>query len=242
MRRAVAKVLRGVHRAGAIVRSELRLFALKARYPGFHTEGRVTIGPNCNIMVGEGSTLWLRNTSVERDVTIIVSNGGTIDYAGFRLGRGTFLVAQDRITLGPGGAIAEYVVVRDAQHRPNVPLEHNVFDTGPILMGDDVGIAIHSVILYGVTIGDGAVVAAGSIVNRDVPAHKTVAGAPAKVVADSPNWGRTSRMSDVPGAPDDETRADDLPDDPITAREAAEQELIEEGESEAGAELGDEMD
>jgi hypothetical protein len=48
-------------------------------------------------------------------------------------------------------------------------------------------------------------------------------------------------MSDAPGAPDDETRADDLPDDPITAREAAEQELIEEGESDAGAELGDEM-
>jgi len=65
---------------------------------------------------------------------------------------------------------------------------------------------------------------------------------PARVVGDSPNWGRSPRMTDVPGAPDDETHADDLPDDPITAREAAEQELIEDGESEAGSELGDEMD
>ena len=48
-------------------------------------------------------------------------------------------------------------------------------------------------------------------------------------------------MTDVPGVPDD-VDPDDLPDDPITAREAAEQELIEDGESEAGAELGDEMD
>jgi hypothetical protein len=50
-------------------------------------------------------------------------------------------------------------------------------------------------------------------------------------------------MSDPndPGVPDDDVRADDLPDDPITAREAAEQELIEEGESEVGAELGDQM-
>jgi hypothetical protein len=48
-------------------------------------------------------------------------------------------------------------------------------------------------------------------------------------------------MSDDPGLPDEDTDADELPDDPITAREAAEQVLIEEGESEAGAELGDEM-
>lgn len=46
---------------------------------------------------------------------------------------------------------------------------------------------------------------------------------------------------DIPGVPDG-ADPNDLPDDPITAREAAEQVLIEEGESEAGAELGDEMD
>ena len=49
-------------------------------------------------------------------------------------------------------------------------------------------------------------------------------------------------MSDDPGIRDDDVDADDLPDDPITAREAAEQVLIEEDESEAGAVLGDEID
>jgi hypothetical protein len=47
--------------------------------------------------------------------------------------------------------------------------------------------------------------------------------------------------ADVPGVPEG-VDPNELPDDPITAREAAEQVLIEEGESEAGAELGDEMD
>jgi acetyltransferase-like isoleucine patch superfamily enzyme len=238
MRRVIAKGLRGVHRVGTILRSELRLLALKARFPGLHTEGRVSIGPGCTVVVTEGSTLWLRNVSVERDVTIIVTNGGTIDWAAYRLGRGSFVVAQDRIRIGPGGGVAEYVVIRDAQHRSNVPLEANVFDTGPIIMGDDVGIAAHTMILYGVTIGDEAVVAAGAVVRDDVPAGKIVAGIPARVVGDSPNWGRSAGMSDQ----DDDVDADDLPDDPITAREAAEQELIEEGDSEAGAELGDEMD
>jgi acetyltransferase-like isoleucine patch superfamily enzyme len=244
MRTAVAKGLRGLHRAGSVVRSQLRLWALKARFPGFHTEGRVSIGPNCQIIVNAGSTLWLRNTSVERDVTIVVSNGGTLDYAGFRIGRGCYLVCQERITLGPGGGIAEYTIVRDAQHRPNVPLEENVFDTAPVLMGDDVGIGANCTILKGVTMGDEAVVAAGAVVLDDVPARKTVAGVPARVVADSPNWGRSTRMSDPndPGIPDEDVNADDLPDDPITAREAAEQVLIEEDDSEAGAELGDEID
>jgi hypothetical protein len=244
MRAALAKVLRGLHRAGTVVRSQLRVWSLKARFPGFHTEGRVSIGPNCEIFVMAGSTLWLRNTSVERDVTIIVSSGGTLDYAGFRIGRGCLLVCRDRITLGPGGGIAEYTIVRDAMHRPNVPLEENVFDTRPILMGDDVGIGAHCTILYGVTMGDESVVAAGAVVLDDVPAGKTVAGVPARVVADSPNWGRSRPMSDPndPGIPDEDVDADDLPDDPITAREAAEQVLIEEGDSEAGAELGDEID
>ncbi|MEI3479544.1 MAG: hypothetical protein V8Q84_11165 [Bilophila sp.] len=41
---------------------------------------------------------------------------------------------------------------------------------------------INSLILKGVTIGDGAIVAAGSVVVRDVPAHAVAAGVPARVV------------------------------------------------------------
>ena len=50
-----------------------------------------------------------------------------------------------------------------------------------ITIGNDVWIGGHSTILPGVTIGDGAVVAAGSIVTKDVPPHSLVAGNPAKI-------------------------------------------------------------
>jgi hypothetical protein len=199
MRRAVAKGARALHRVGFLVRSQLRLWGLKARFPGFHTEGRVRIGAGCHVVVTEGSTLWLRNTSVERDVTLVVTNGGTLDFAGFRLGRGCLLACQERITLGAGGGIAEYSVVRDAMHRPNVPLEDNVFDTRPVLIGEDVGIGAHSTILYGVTIGDAAVVAAGAVVLDDIPAGKTAAGVPARVVGDGRNWGRSGGHERRPG-------------------------------------------
>jgi acetyltransferase-like isoleucine patch superfamily enzyme len=52
----------------------------------------------------------------------------------------------------------------------------------PTKIGRDVWIGANAVILGGVTIGDGAVVAAGAVVNRDVAAGAVVAGVPAKVV------------------------------------------------------------
>ena len=52
----------------------------------------------------------------------------------------------------------------------------------PVTVGNNVWIGGHSVIIGGVTIGDNAVVAAGSVVIRDVPANTLVAGNPARVI------------------------------------------------------------
>lgn len=54
--------------------------------------------------------------------------------------------------------------------------------TAPVVIEDDVWIGFKSTILKGVTIGRGAVVAAGSVVTRDVPPFTLVAGNPARVV------------------------------------------------------------
>ena len=52
----------------------------------------------------------------------------------------------------------------------------------PILIEDDCWLASSSTILAGVTVGRGAIVAAGSIVTADVPPYAIVGGAPAKVI------------------------------------------------------------
>lgn len=54
--------------------------------------------------------------------------------------------------------------------------------TKPIVIGDHVWIGRRAIILKGVTIGDRAVIAAGSVVSQDVPADTVVAGNPAKIV------------------------------------------------------------
>lgn len=53
---------------------------------------------------------------------------------------------------------------------------------GPIIIGNDVWIGTEAIILSGVNIGDGAVVAARSLVSKDVPPYSIVAGNPAKII------------------------------------------------------------
>jgi len=53
---------------------------------------------------------------------------------------------------------------------------------GPIVIGNDVWIGYRAIILSGVTIGDGAVVGAGSVVTKDVPPYTVVAGNPAREI------------------------------------------------------------
>ncbi|MCJ9729719.1 acyltransferase [Bradyrhizobium sp. PRIMUS42] len=56
----------------------------------------------------------------------------------------------------------------------------------PVRIGDDVFIGARSTIMKGVTIGDGSIIAAGSIVVSDVPSNCIAAGVPAKVLQSLP--------------------------------------------------------
>lgn len=69
---------------------------------------------------------------------------------------------------------------------------HTTTDGGiksaPIVIGNRVWIGCRAIILAGVTIGEGSIVAAGSVVTRDVPPGTLVAGNPAKVIRETGPW------------------------------------------------------
>ena len=69
----------------------------------------------------------------------------------------------------------------------------------PVIIEDDVLIGANSVILEGVRVGKGSVVAAGSVVTKDVPAGVVVAGSPAKVIKkkDEKTADKTKVMEDL---------------------------------------------
>lgn len=60
--------------------------------------------------------------------------------------------------------------------------QYEAFGKGDIIVGDDAWIGFGSIIMPGVRIGQGAVIAAGSIVTKDVPAYSIVGGTPAKLI------------------------------------------------------------
>jgi acetyltransferase-like isoleucine patch superfamily enzyme len=58
---------------------------------------------------------------------------------------------------------------------------------GPVVVGDWAWISFRATVLPGITVGDGAVVAAGAVVTRDVPAYAIVAGVPARIIGHRPS-------------------------------------------------------
>ena len=63
----------------------------------------------------------------------------------------------------------------------------------PVIIEDDVWIGTRSMILKGVTIGQGSVIGAGSVVRRDVPPYSLMIGNPARRVASIDGWKRFNR-------------------------------------------------
>lgn len=98
---------------------------------------------------------------------------------------GCFLLAKDEIKIGENSTLAYQVSILTSAN-PNGP--HNKLAkvypkmTAPVIIGHDSWIGACSTILPGVTIGDFCIVAAGSVVTKDVPDYSVVGGVPAKLI------------------------------------------------------------
>lgn len=88
---------------------------------------------------------------------------------------------QGGISIGDGTLIGHNVVLATLNHGIVPDERHDLFPS-PIHIGKNVWIGANATVLPGVTIGDNAVVAAGAVVTKDVPANVVVGGIPAKVI------------------------------------------------------------
>ena len=99
---------------------------------------------------------------------------------------GGSLVCDERITIGDRVWVGANAVIADTDFHPLDPdlrrARPLAAKTAAIAIGDDVFIGMHALILKGVHIGEGAVIAAGSVVSRDVPPRSLAAGSPAQII------------------------------------------------------------
>lgn len=85
------------------------------------------------------------------------------------------------VTLGDGCQIGHNVVFATLNHGLS-PEKRPITYPAPIVLEKNVWVGSNATILQGVTIGENAVVAAGAVVTRDVPANTIVGGVPAKFI------------------------------------------------------------
>lgn len=95
-----------------------------------------------------------------------------------------FLLAKDKIEIGENSTLAYGVSIITGAD-PNGPKNKlsKLYPPlhAPVVIGNDCWIGANAIILPGVTIGDCVMVAAGSVVNKDIPSNVLVAGSPAVI-------------------------------------------------------------
>jgi acetyltransferase-like isoleucine patch superfamily enzyme len=101
------------------------------------------------------------------------------------VGRYSYVGCSGLITIGRNVMISPRVSFHAESHNfddPDIPMREQGVSRAPIVVEDDCWIASHAIILAGVTVGRGSVVAAGSVVTHDVAPYSVVAGVPARVL------------------------------------------------------------
>ena len=131
------------------------------------------------------------NTIIMHGAILHVYNFRDMPHSGITIGRDS-LVGEYSVIRGQGGVtigdrvytspFTQIIAVNHIFDDPNVPFVDQGITAEGITIEDDVWLGASSIITDGVHIGKGAIVAAGAVVTKDVPAHTVVAGVPAKII------------------------------------------------------------
>ncbi len=140
--------------------------------------------------------LWLRTRHLRRRLAhcgqnVVLSQGVLLRYPErlsigdtVFINRGTTITARAPITIGSDVLIGPQVVIDSGNHGhadPTRPIRSQGYLRAPITIESDVWIGAGAIVLPGVTLGHGCIVAAGAVVTKDVPPLVIVAGVPARV-------------------------------------------------------------
>ena len=148
------------------------------------------------IRIGSHVRLWATPTPIELSTLpgaeLHIGDGTSIN-------RGACLCARDAIHIGRDCGIGNDVLVLDSDFH-EIGHHHGLRSDipSPVTIGDRVWLASRSVVLKGVTIGDGAVVCAGAVVATSVAPYTMVGGSPARPIR---------RLTVSEGAPTSQTGA-----------------------------------
>lgn len=144
----------------------------------------------CTLFMGPTSQMICNgHFTMFEGACININSGGVLEVGDKTYMNASLIQCASYISIGNNCAIAGDVLIQDTDYHPILDsngLEKPV--SKPIHIGNKVWIGAKSIILKGVTIGDGAIIAAGSVVTKDVAPYTLVGGNPAKVIRNNVIW------------------------------------------------------
>lgn len=133
-------------------------------------------------IINKGGNLHAENCQFYSGVRLEIGAEGLIEIGnGTYINHDTLILSEKKVTIGEDCKIAWDVVIMDSDLHP---VNSDQVIREPVVIEDDAWIGCKSIILKGVTVGKGAVVAAGSTVTKDVPPFTVVGGSPAEHLED----------------------------------------------------------
>jgi len=172
-RAAGARVGRGF-RSNGMPELELSLTGSLTIGDGFHLQN----GPNYN-MIGRQQRCYF---IIGKNAALLIGNNVGIS--------GSAIVCHQQIEIGDNTRIGMNCVIydtdfHDLDHRKRIalPEDYSGVNRKPVIIRKNVFLGAHSTILKGVTIGESAIVGAGSVVTKDIPAGEIWGGNPARFIA-----------------------------------------------------------
>jgi len=172
----------------------LPFFINKGKGAKIQKRSRIDVLPTNEVYIGANST-------IEDYCTINNGMGEILIGDNTRIGIGSVLIGP--VHIGHNVRLAQNVVITSLNHNySNIskPISEQGVHTETISIGDEVWIGANAVILPGILIGKHSVVAAGSVVTKDIPPYTVVAGNPARIIkqynAETKKWERVDKKQD----------------------------------------------
>jgi acetyltransferase-like isoleucine patch superfamily enzyme len=190
------KILKGYLMLGKILKFLYFKIGFKLRYwfwkVAIHSMGG-KIGKNVKFYEGirivgncPGAVTIGDDVRILRGVTISTTPEGKIQIGNrVHIGEGSVIYSGVGIRIGDNVIIGPQNIIVDLDHRfqnLDLPINQQGMNGKEISIEEDVWIASQCVIIKGVAIGKGSVIAAGSVVNKNIPPYSVAAGVPAKVI------------------------------------------------------------
>lgn len=184
------------HKKAVNIKDTLYTFWIKNFFKHFGEHSMVcrhcslTGGGHKNISIGD-------NTLIQSNVILgclIKYNGQTFNSSivignNCNIGRYNHITAIDQITIGDGLLTGQFVIISDNSHGHLSkeesliePAKRPLISKGKVTIGNNVWLGDKVAVLSGVTIGNNVIVAANSVVTKDIPDNCMAAGVPASII------------------------------------------------------------